>query len=259
MSAHHFFVGVGAGVALLALPALALTPAGELPGRFIGWIEGPPPGQVARTDTGPVIPSRPVRGYVPGADGAQPADEPTPPPTLSALGKPEPTPGASVAQIDKPAAASGVRTGVVHSGGQPARVRHVAGADSPDDAQLPDGSPVLVSAGPDAQGWRSVRGLNGVSGWIRADQVAVDGEAPPQPAMTPQPTAQAQEQLRVANTGGVGVALRRSPNDADRIPSGLRDGATVSVVERAGSDWVHIHTDTGQDGWVPARYLSPLT
>jgi len=31
------------------------------------------------------------------------------------------------------------------------------------------------------------------------------------------------------------------------------DGTKVSVVERTGRDWVHVHADNGQDGWIPTR------
>jgi uncharacterized protein YgiM (DUF1202 family) len=35
------------------------------------------------------------------------------------------------------------------------------------------------------------------------------------------------------------------------------DGASVSVLERTGNDWVHVHADNGQDGWIPTRYVAP--
>jgi uncharacterized protein YgiM (DUF1202 family) len=63
--------------------------------------------------------------------------------------------------------------------------------------------------------------------------------------------------MRVANTDGVGVVLRKSPRDDDKTTHGLMDGASVSVLERTGSDWVHVHADNGQDGWIPTRYVSP--
>ena len=63
--------------------------------------------------------------------------------------------------------------------------------------------------------------------------------------------------MRVANTDGVGVVLRTSPRDEDKTTRGLMDGASVSVLERTGSDWVHVHADNGQDGWIPTRYVVP--
>jgi SH3-like domain-containing protein len=149
---------------------------------------------------------------------------------------------------------------------------------------LAEGSPVLVSAGNALQiggtAWRAVRGLNGIVGWVPSSQVVVDGEAPPQMVAAPSlsgtpgtpgiPLAGAtpaagpvqvggatSERLKVANTDGVGVVLRNSPRDADKSRTGLIDGTSVGVVERSGSDWVHVRADNGQDGWVPARYVVP--
>jgi SH3-like domain-containing protein len=150
-------------------------------------------------------------------------------------------------------------------------VRRAAGVESADDPQLDDGAPVLVSAGGGLQigghAWRAVRGLSGVVGWVPGAQVVVDGEASPimvaaAQAPTPMPGANGGsgstgERMRVANTDGVGVVLRNSPRDADKTPRGLMDGANVSVLERNGSDWVHVRVDNGQDGWVPARYVVP--
>ena len=85
-------------------------------------------------------------------------------------------------------------------------------------------------------------------------------ETRPTAAGTPAPIQVAgatSERLKVANTDGAGVVLRNSPRDADRSAKGLMDGASVSVVERSGSDWVHVRADNGQEGWVPARYVVP--
>jgi SH3-like domain-containing protein len=106
------------------------------------------------------------------------------------------------------------------------------------------------------QRWRAVRGLNGVAGWVLSSQVAVDGEAP-STLIAAEPTPGATgEQVRIANTGGIGVALRNSPRDEDRLPSGLRDGTQVVVVERSGADWARVRSGSGQEGWVPTRYLA---
>jgi hypothetical protein len=29
------------------------------------------------------------------------------------------------------------------------------------------------------------------------------------------------------------------------------------VLERNGNEWVHVHADNGQDGWIPTRYVAP--
>jgi uncharacterized protein YgiM (DUF1202 family) len=49
--------------------------------------------------------------------------------------------------------------------------------------------------------------------------------------------------------------LRNSPNDADRSRVGLTEGTRVTVLEAAGTDWVRVQTDTGQSGWILARYV----
>jgi hypothetical protein len=33
------------------------------------------------------------------------------------------------------------------------------------------------------------------------------------------------------------------------------DGTRVTLLERSGSDRVHVRADNGQQGWVPARYV----
>lgn len=257
MAASHFFVGLGAGVALLTLPVLVLAPGIDVPGKVAGWVNGPQPSAQQATANAPAL-TRPVRGFVAGEP--TPAQD-SPPPTLVGLTKPtaqppqaQPTP--TLAALP----ASGTRTGVIRSPGAPVTVRRAAGVDSPNDPTLADGAPVLVSYGSDlnigGQGWRAVRGLNGIVGWVPSAYVRIDGEAPvgaPSVA-TPLPSA---ERLKIANTGGVGVALRGSPNDADRLRVGLADGAGVTVLERQGADWVRVRGDGGQEGWVPARYLTP--
>ncbi len=177
-----------------------------------------------------------------------------------------------------------MRTGVIRGGGTPVFVRRAAGVESADDPQIADGAPVLVSAGGSlqigGQPWRAVRGLSGIVGWVPSTQVSVDGEAPSilagaGAAATPgavSSTVLGSTQARRANalgtptsapalsaldTDGVGVVLRKSPRDEDKTTRGLMDGATVSLLERTGSDWVHVHADNGQDGWIPTRYVVP--
>jgi SH3-like domain-containing protein len=160
---------------------------------------------------------------------------------------------------------AGLQTGVIRSGGGGAvYVRRVAGIQSPDDALLPDGSPVLISASSEiqvsGQTWRSVRGLNGVSGWVPSSMVSVDGPGATRTANPGQLQAatvvQEGERAVIANTDGEGVALRRSARPDDRTPAGLREGTQVSVLER-GPDMARVRADNGQEGWVPAQYLAP--
>ena len=281
MGAAHFFVGMTAGIAILSVPVMTIGPGRDLPRQIVAWIDSPAPQILPQADSAAA--ARPARGFrpgdpTPGPDSAPPTVAPAAPTPTPLRAVAAPTP---VAFAQMPA--GGVRTGVIRGNGTPVYVRKAAGVASSDDPVLPDGSPVLVSAGgalqigPDA--WRAVRGLNGIVGWVPNNQVAVDGEAPP-PA--PSPTAPvavppgtqlnvagaqatpaaigtpmaAAERGRIANTGGVGVVLRNSPNDADRSRTGLMDGASVAVVERNGAKWVHVHTDAGQDGWVPAQYVA---
>jgi hypothetical protein len=63
----------------------------------------------------------------------------------------------------------------------------------------------------------------------------------------------------IGGTAGSGVVLRKTPNDANRTRGGLMDGASVEVLHVSGSDWVHVRSDNGLTGWVPARYVLAAT
>jgi SH3-like domain-containing protein len=263
VAASHFFVGLGAGMAILALPVLTLTPAADLPHRLADWVNGPP-SQLHQAVADDAALSRPMRGYRPG--------DPTPAPeVVPTVGKPgaPPTPiPPAQAVVVQPGSGTSMRTGVIRSGGAAVPVRRAPAVESLDDPRIADGSPVLVSTSASVQvgdqQWREIRGLSGIAGWVPNAQVAVDGQprlpqlAPPVSA-TAEPTGNEGERGKVANTEGAGVVLRNSPNDADRRPAGFLDGTAVTVVERAGSDWVHVRADNGQQGWIPARYLAPPT
>jgi SH3-like domain-containing protein len=263
MGASHFFVGLGAGIAILTVPALTLVPGMDLPHRFATWIDGGSVNTARTAATDLVAVSRPRSGYKPG----DPTPAPETPPTIAPVVAPTVAPRAQPQVVVQPPPGSTTRTGVVRGNGTPVFVRKVAGIESTDDPVLADGSPVLVSVGSGlqvaGQPWRAIRGLNGVVGWVPSAQVAVDGEArlaAPTPAAIQvglTPAAPNAERLKIANTDGVGVVLRNSPRDTDRSRTGLVDGAVVSVVDRSGSDWVHVKADNGADGWVPARYVVP--
>jgi hypothetical protein len=47
MGASHFFVGMGAGIAILSVPVLTLGPGRDLPSQLSAWINAH-----VRTDTG---------------------------------------------------------------------------------------------------------------------------------------------------------------------------------------------------------------
>jgi SH3-like domain-containing protein len=268
MAANHFFVGLAAGISILAVPVVVLTPA---PQRMLQWIEGP--GQPVQITTEDAAANRPVRGYLPG----NPTPGPQAVPTIQPPARPTvaPTrPPAPIAQVAPNVSTDNLRwagTGVIRSSGIPVYVRRVAGVDSGNDPQIPDGSPVLVAYGPPtqigSQQWVAIRGLNGAIGWVPSSQLAQDGVGGAAPiqvpiqvaaaiAPTPTPEATVPNRGNIANTDGAGVVLRNSPNDADRSRSGLMDGAPVTLLEYAGSDWVHVRADNGQSGWVPTRYVN---
>jgi hypothetical protein len=62
---------------------------------------------------------------------------------------------------------------------------------------------------------------------------------------------------RVANTDGLGVVLYAAPRDNARQPAGLLEGASVTVLERAGDEWARVQSPSKQTGWVRAQYLVP--
>jgi Bacterial SH3 domain len=71
--------------------------------------------------------------------------------------------------------------------------------------------------------------------------------ARPQPTATPAP--ETGERRRVANTDGIGVALRATAG-GDRLPGkGYDEGATVTLLEQQGA-WSRIRGDDGREGWV---------
>jgi SH3-like domain-containing protein len=278
MGASHFFLGVGAGLAILTIPTAVFAPQLDLPQRVGAWLAGPPPSEAARVVTGNEVTAsnRPRRGFVAG--DPTPTPELQPPPTLqprvtSQAAASSSSGSSSLVSAQVPAAVptlppAGLRTGVIRSGGGGAvYVRRVAGIQSPDDAMLPDGSPVLVSASSEiqvsGQTWRSVRGLNGVAGWVPSSMVSIDGQtaAPnanprqPQPAGAPQD--EQGERAMIANTDGEGVALRKSARPDDRTSAGLREGTTVFVLEHGDGNMAHVRADNGQEGWVPSQYLAP--
>ncbi len=81
-------------------------------------------------------------------------------------------------------------------------------------------------------------------------------EASARPEIAPQ-DAPASDTATVTGTEGTGVVLRASPRDDDWTPRGFMDGAQVTVLERLDADWVRVRGDNGQEGWVPARYITP--
>jgi hypothetical protein len=77
--------------------------------------------------------------------------------------------------------------------------------------------------------------------------------APSARVVTPTPAG---ERVRIANTDGIGVALRDGPNGQRMPGKGYDEGVTVTVLERQG-EWAHIRGDDGRDGWVLAVTVPP--
>ena len=80
----------------------------------------------------------------------------------------------------------------------------------------------------------------------------------PTPAPTATPTPP--RAFVVANTGGDGVYLRRSPRLGDRLAAWpddtrLEEIGPETAVE--GLNWLHVRAPDGSEGYVPARYTAP--
>ncbi|MGH2355357.1 MAG: hypothetical protein ACRDJN_27420 [Chloroflexota bacterium] len=90
---------------------------------------------------------------------------------------------------------------------------------------------------------------------------------PPRPTVTTPAVVVVQRRVVVGNTGGLGVALRRSPRWDDRIPGVAWPDRTVLVVLQDGitgddgaggtTSWLRVRGPGGQEGFVPARYVVP--
>jgi hypothetical protein len=67
------------------------------------------------------------------------------------------------------------------------------------------------------------------------------------------------ERVKVANTGGVGAILRADPPRGRQVGA-LRDGTVLQVIEHRqvdSSDWVHVRTPDGTEGWVFGPLVAP--
>lgn len=82
--------------------------------------------------------------------------------------------------------------------------------------------------------------------------------APPTATATtvPKPTPYP---MIVANTGGLGVFIRRTPSMADRIKAWV-DGTVMMVTGKEadgeGRKWLRAQDPDGNVGWIPAEYLA---
>jgi hypothetical protein len=130
----------------------------------------------------------------------------------------------------------------------------------------------LAGLGPSEQAQRlahlSPRQLlgEGTSHFLPAPVAALPPEAnagPPAPAageLAGDGTSATAEQVKVANTGGLGVLLRSDP-PSGRLVASLRDGQVLDVLEhqRVGdAEWLHVRTRDGTEGWVFSRLVGPV-
>lgn len=80
--------------------------------------------------------------------------------------------------------------------------------------------------------------------------------ATPSPTTAPTPTPR---EYVIANTGGDGVFIRRTPDQEDRIkawPDGTRMVVIGDDLERDGILWRTVRDPDGNEGWIPAEYLT---
>ena len=85
---------------------------------------------------------------------------------------------------------------------------------------------------------------------------------PPAPAVVeqPAPASVSAERVKIANTGGAGAILRADPPRGRQVAA-LRDGTDLQVLEHQqlpdGSEWLHVKTAEGAEGWVFSRLVAP--
>jgi hypothetical protein len=93
---------------------------------------------------------------------------------------------------------------------------------------------------------------------------AQDNAGPAAPSVAEQQTAEAAppavERAKVANTGGLGAILRADPPRGRQVGV-LRDGTVLDVIEHQtlpdGSEWLHVRTADGVEGWIFSRLTGP--
>jgi Bacterial SH3 domain len=86
------------------------------------------------------------------------------------------------------------------------------------------------------------------------------GPPAPSAAEQPAPPSPNGERVKVANTGGAGAILRADPPKGRQVAA-LRDGMVLQVTEHQqlpdGSEWLHVKTAEGAEGWVFSRLVAP--
>ena len=87
-----------------------------------------------------------------------------------------------------------------------------------------------------------------------------ENSGPPPPAADEQTAAgTTTEHVKIANTGGLGAILRADPPRGRQVAT-LRDGTLLQVIEHQqlpdGSEWLHVKTADGIEGWVFSRLVA---
>jgi SH3-like domain-containing protein len=256
-------------------PTLRPPAAGAPPGQPTVTPQAPPPTFAAATGPTSQMAS-PTPVLTPGVTtvGADQTSTPAPVPTLD--------PGTSMAgSTPQP----GEQRRVANTDGLGVALRTTPGGDRQPGKGYDEGTTLTVL---ETRGeWARIRGDDGREGWVLGVTLAPlasgssasatsvrPGQTPTQATAKPTATAgatgrpvaaagtstpaarptQMDGDYRVANTDGLGVALRTAPN-GDRLPGkGYDEGATVTVIERSG-DWARIRGPDGREGWVPAATL----
>jgi SH3-like domain-containing protein len=258
-------------------PTLRPPAAGAPPGQPTVTPEAPPPTFAAAT--GPTSQmARPTLLLTPTVTTVG-SDQTSTPAAVPTLGPGAATPGGTPQ--------AGEQRRVANTDGLGVALRTTPGGDRQPGKGYDEGTTLTVLEVRDE--WVRIRGDDGREGWVlgvtlvplaSASPTSATGIRPGQTSIqtTAQPSATAgatkrpaaaavtstpaarptlmEGEYRVANTDGLGVALRAAP-DGDRLPGkGYDEGATVTVIERSGS-WARIRGADGREGWVPAATLVP--
>ena len=119
----------------------------------------------------------------------------------------------------------------------------------------PAATPVPPSSIPLAALERAIMAPNDASPSSRAQTAAPAAAQPAQPT----PLAAAQGRMKIVNTGGDGVYVRRTPKLADRImawPDNTIVEFTGETAEGDGTRWSKVRDPRGNVGWIPSQYLA---
>jgi len=84
---------------------------------------------------------------------------------------------------------------------------------------------------------------------------------PPTATAAPEPTAEPVEYVRVANTGGQGIILRREPSPTAPRVAARAENTVLRVVGPdttvGGRVWRQLEDAQGNRGWTPGEFLVP--